>query len=502
MTSAVAETSTHSVRSLVPARMDRLPWTKFHWLVVVGLGVSWILDGLEIQIVSLIAGPLTDPRTLGLSTGQAGFLGSMYLIGEVVGALVFGRLTDKLGRKKLFIITLAVYLIGSGMGGFAWDYWSLLFCRFVAGLGIGGEYTAINSAIDEMIPSKYRGRVDIAVNGTYWGGAAIGSAIGLYLFSNHVPINWGWRIGFFIGPVLGLVIIFIRRTIPESPRWLMTHGRNDEAERTVDEIEERVKNDGVELKPVDDSKAIEVTEHPRLGFFELTKIFFGTYPKRSIYGFTMMVTQAFLYNAIFFSYALVLGVFYHVQPGSIPYYFFPFAIGNLLGPLLLGHLFDVVGRRKMILATYGGSGILLLVAAWLFNAGALSATTQTVVWSVIFFFASAGASSAYLTVSEIFPLELRGQAISYFFALAQGAGGVVAPWLFGHLIGGQNNVHAGRGPLSWGYAIGAIIMIIGGLVAWFIGVDSERQSLEDIAQPLSVRQKPEGGVTAAAEAAT
>jgi MFS family permease len=502
MTAAVAETSSHSVRSLVPARMDRLPWTHFHWLVVIGLGVSWILDGLEIQIVSLISGPLTDPQTLGLSTGQAGFLGSMYLIGEVVGALFFGRLTDKLGRKKLFIITLGIYLAGSGLGGFAWNYESLLVCRFIAGLGIGGEYTAINSAIDELIPSKYRGRVDIAVNGTYWAGAALGSAIGLFLFSSHVPIDWGWRIGFFIGPVLGLVIIFIRRTIPESPRWLMTHGRNDEAERTVDEIEERVRAEGVDLQPVDDSKAIEVTETPRLGFVELTRIFFGTYPKRSIYGFTMMVTQAFLYNAIFFSYALVLKVFYSVPQSSIPYYFFPFAIGNLLGPLLLGHLFDVVGRRKMILSTYGLSGVLLLIAAWLFNAGALTATTQTIMWSVIFFFASAGASSAYLTVSEIFPLELRGQAISYFFALSQGAGGVVAPWLFGHLIGGANNANVDRGPLAWGYVIGGVIMIAGGLVAWFIGVNSERQSLEDIAQPLSVVKRPEGGVTAAAQAAT
>jgi MFS family permease len=500
MTTATADTQKHSVRSLVPARMDRLPWTHFHWLVVIGLGVSWILDGLEIQIVSLIAGPITDPQTLGLTTGQAGFLGSMYLIGEVVGALVFGRLTDKLGRKKLFIVTLGIYLIGSGLGGFAWDYWSLLVCRFIAGLGIGGEYTAINSAIDELIPSRYRGRVDIAVNGTYWGGAAIGSAIGLYLFSNHVPITWGWRIGFFIGPVLGLVIIFIRRTIPESPRWLMTHGRNDEAERTVDEIEQRVQSEGRALNPVDESKAIEVTEEPRLGLVELTKVFFGTYPKRSIYGFSMMVTQAFLYNAIFFSYALVLGVFYKVPDSSIPYYFFPFAVGNLLGPLLLGHLFDVIGRRKMIFATYGLSGVLLLVAAWLFDAGALSAVSQTVIWSVIFFFASAGASSAYLTVSEIFPLELRGQAISYFFALSQGAGGVVAPWLFGHLIGGANNSHVHRGPLAWGYVIGAVIMIAGGLVAWFIGVNSERQSLEDIAEPLSARRMPRGGVSAEATA--
>ncbi|MGH8959750.1 MAG: MFS transporter [Jatrophihabitantaceae bacterium] len=493
---------TKPIRSLVPARMDRLPWTRFHWLVVVGLGVSWILDGLEIQIVSLISPILAKTETLALSSGQVGFLGSMYLIGEVVGALFFGRLTDKLGRKRLFIVTLAIYLIGSGLGGFSWDYWSLLFCRFVAGIGIGGEYTAINSAIDELIPSHYRGRIDIAVNGTYWGGAAIGSGLGLYLFSSHVSIDWGWRIGFFIGPVLGLIIIFIRRTIPESPRWLMTHGRNEEAERTVDQIEERVRAEGVELTPVDESKALEVSDPPRLTLLELTRVFFGQYPKRSIYGFTMMVTQAFLYNAIFFSYGLVLTVFYKVPIGHLPYYFFPFAVGNLIGPLLLGRLFDVVGRRKMILGTYGLSGVLLLISAWMFNAGMLNATTQTIFWCVIFFFASAGASSAYLTVSEIFPLELRGQAISYFFALSQGAGGVVAPWLFGHLIGGANNSHAHTGDLAIGYVIGAMIMIVGGLVAWFIGVDSERMSLEDIAKPLSVTRRPEGGVTAAAEAAS
>jgi MFS family permease len=487
------------IKSLVPVRMDRLPWTRFHWLVVVGLGVSWILDGLEIQIVSLISGPLTDPRTLHLSTGQAGFLGSMYLIGEVVGALVFGRLTDSLGRKRLFIITLAIYLVGSGLGGFAWDYWSLLACRFIAGTGIGGEYTAINSAIDELIPSHYRGRIDIAVNGTYWGGAAIGSAIGLYLFSSHVPIDWGWRIGFFIGPLLGLVIIFVRRTIPESPRWLMTHGRAEEAEATVDAIEGRVRARGVELEPVDESKALEVVQSPRIGFLELTRIFFGRYPRRSIYGFTMMVTQAFLYNAIFFSYALVLKVFYKIPAGHIPYYFFPFAVGNLLGPLILGPLFDTVGRRRMILSTYALSSILLFVSAYLFYEGTLSATTQTIFWCVIFFFASAGASSAYLTVSEIFPLELRGQAISYFFAISQGAGGVVAPWLFGHLIGGANNTHVHTGPLAIGYVIGAAVMLIGGLVAWFIGVNAERTSLEDIATPLSVVRSPEGGITGAVE---
>jgi MFS family permease len=489
------------IRSLVPARMDRLPWTRFHWLVVVGLGVSWILDGLEIQLVSLVSPVLQKPETLHLSSGQAGFLGSMYLIGEVVGALFFGRLTDSLGRKRLFIVTLAIYLVGSGLGGFAWNYASLLVCRFIAGTGIGGEYTAINSAIDELIPSHYRGRIDIAVNGTYWGGAAIGSALGLYLFSSHVPVQWGWRICFFIGPALGAVIIFLRRTIPESPRWQMTHGQAEQAERTVDDIEARVEATGVRLQPVDESKALEVTESPHLGLLELTRIFFGRYPKRSIYGFTMMVTQAFLYNAIFFSYALVLSHFYKVSPAHIPYYFFPFAVGNLLGPLVLGPLFDTIGRRRMILATYGLSSVLLFVSAFLFYNGTLSAMTQTIFWCVIFFFASAGASSAYLTVSEIFPLELRGQAISYFFALSQGAGGVVAPFLFGHLIGGANNSHVHTGPLTIGYLVGAVIMLVGGVVAWFIGVNAERQSLEDIANPLSVVRRPEGGIGGAARPA-
>jgi MFS family permease len=473
-----------SIRSLVPARLDRLPWARFHWLVIVGLGVSWILDGLEIQIVSQAG----YQSSLGLSNAEVGAVGSVYLAGEVVGALVFGRITDKLGRRKLFIVTLGIYLIASGLAGFSWDLWSLLILRFIAGTGIGGEYTAINSAIDELIPSHYRGRVDIAVNGTYWGGAALGAAANLYLLSDRVPSSVGWRIGFFIGPAIGLAIIFLRRTIPESPRWLMTHGRVDEAESTVDDIEARVEANGITLEPVPDDRALEVTPTESVSYWRMAKVFFGEYPSRSILGFTMMVTQAFLYNAIFFTYALVLQHFYGVSKANTSYYFFPFALGNLLGPLLIGHLFDTIGRRKMILFTYGVSGLLLLVSAYMFHGGYLTATTQTAFWCVIFFLASAGASSAYLTVSEIFPLELRGQAISFFFALSQGAGGVVAPFLFGHLIGGANNPHPDRTPLSWGYVIGGVIMIIGGAVAWFLGVDAERKSLEDIANPLSVIQ--------------
>jgi MFS family permease len=468
-----------TVRSLVPARLDRLPWSRFHWLVVIGLGVSWILDGLEIQVVSQ-AGYQT---TLGLSAGEVGAVGSVYLAGQVFGALFFGRITDRLGRRRLFMVTLAVYLLASGIGGLAFSLWFLLVFRFIAGMGIGGEYTAINSAIDELIPSRYRGRVDIAVNGTYWGGAALGAVANLYLLSDHLPSDLGWRIGFFLGPVIGLVVIFLRRTLPESPRWLMTHGRQAEAERTVAEIEHRTASGGRKLPPVSDRLALEITPVDRVTYLRIAKVFFRDYPSRSFLGFSMMVTQAFLYNAIFFTYALVLQHFYGVPKAQTSYYFFPFALGNLLGPLLIGHLFDTIGRRRMILFTYGVSGLLLLASAYLFQAGLLDATTQTALWCLIFFLASAGASSAYLTVSEIFPLELRGQAISFFFAISQGAGGVVAPFLFGRLIGTGDVPD--RNPLTWGYVIGAVIMIAGGVIAWCFGVDAERRSLEDIANPLS-----------------
>src|SRR5947209_2967055 len=479
MTSTAA---TQPIRSLVPARLDRLPWTRFHWRVILGLGSAWILDGLEIQIVSAVGTVLQDKGTLHLSAGEVGLLGSVYLFGEVVGALVFGRITDLVGRKRLFVLTLAVYLVASGLAAFSFSFWFLLLCRFVAGTGIGGEYTAINSAIDELIPSYYRGRTDIAVNGTYWAGAMIGAAASILLLNPHLlPIDVGWRLGFFIGPILGVFIIYLRSVLPESPRWLMTHGRVEEAERIVDEIEDEVRREGVPLEPVPESKAIEVTGRGAVSYVEIARTLLREYPSRSFLGFSMMVTQAFLYNAMFFTYSLVLAHFYHIPSNQIGYYFFPFAVGNLLGPLLLGRLFDTIGRRPMIMFTYCVSGILLAFSGVLFDQGVLTATTQTIFWCVIFFFASAGASSAYLTVSEIFPLEVRAQAISFFFAISQLAGGVAAPSIFGALIGAG----ASRGPLTIGYFFGAAIMLAGSLIAWFFGVNAERKSLEEIATPLS-----------------
>ena len=480
------------VRSLIPARMDRLPWARFHWMVVLGLGVSWILDGLEIQLVASAG----FQKTLGMSTEAVAFAGTIYLIGQVVGALTFGRLTDTWGRKRLFIITLAIYLVGSGTAGLANSVWFLYVFRFIAGLGIGGEYTAINSAIDELIPSRYRGRVDIAINGTYWAGAGLGAFASLWLLNPaYVNENWGWRIGFFIGPVMGLVIIWLRRHIPESPRWMLTHGHAAEAERIVEETEASVRAQGIELEPVPESRAILVQAKEEAPLGQLAQVFFKDYPTRTVLGITMMVTQSFLYNAIFFTYALVLQNFYGTTPSSTQYYFFPFALGNLLGPLLLGHLFDTIGRRRMIFLTYGLAGAVLAASAFLFHAGALTATTQTLFWCVAFFFASAAASAAYLTVSEIFPLEVRGQAISYFFAVSQVAG-AIAPAIYGLLIG----TGAERTPLFYGYLVGAAIMIVGGIVALVYGVDAERKGLEDIALPLSrVDAQPQPGARFAGE---
>ncbi|MEJ8284006.1 MULTISPECIES: MFS transporter [Curtobacterium] len=468
-----------AIKSLVPARMDRLPWTRFHWSVVVGLGVSWILDGLEIQIVSN-AGFQAD---LNLSTQQVTSLGTIYLVGQVVGALVFGRMSDRLGRRKLFILTLAIYLIGSGIAGLAQDFWFLAAFRFVAGLGIGGEYAAINSAIDELIPAKYRGHVDIAINGTYWGGAALGAFANIYLLDTaNFSESIGWRIGFFLGPVLGIAIIFLRRHIPESPRWLMTHGREEEAEATVTQIEEAVeKSTGKRLPDVDESKAMTVTPTDRVGFLTIARVLLKQYPTRTLVGASMMITQAFLYNAIFFTYALVLTNFFGLKTAQTSIYFFPFAIGNLLGPIILGRFFDTWGRRQMIFLTYLVSGLVLATSAFLFRADAISATVQVAFWCVSFFFASAGASSAYLTVSEIFPLELRSQAISYFFALAQ-VFGAIAPLIYGAFIGDGSS----REPLFWGYLLGSAVMIGGGVIALVFGVDAARKGLEDVTQPLSV----------------
>ena len=461
----------------IPARLDALRWSRFHWLVVLALGASWAIDGLEVTLKGAVSGVLQDPATLGLTSSEIGFAASAYLLGAVAGALVCGHLTDRYGRAKLFFVTMGIYLTGTLLTAFTWDLTTLALCRAITGFGIGGEYAAINSAIDELIPARVRGRVNLVINGSFWLGAVAGSAATLVLLDPRVlPIDLGWRLGFAIGAALGFAVLFARRFIPESPRWLAIHGYGTRAEAVVREIEARAgAHDPAALH-----ERISVRPRTHTGLAAVFDSMFRRYRTRSLLCFVLITAQAFLYNAIFFTYALVLTRFYAVPASDTGIYLLPFAVGNFLGPLLLGHLFDRIGRRVMISATYAASAVLLLVTGGLFVQSALSALGQTAMWSVIFFFASAAASAAYLTASEVFPIELRALAIAVFYALGTAAGGVAAPWLFGALIGTGERI-----AVFWGYALGAALMLIAAGVEWKIGVNAERRSLESVATPLS-----------------
>src|SRR6184192_765124 len=469
-----------TIESYVPARLDRMPWSRWHWLIVVSLGATWILDGLEVTLAGSLGGILTRRETLGLTDTEVGAAATCYLAGAVIGALLFGYGTDRFGRKKLFFITVAVYLIGTALSGFSWNFASYAFFRALTGAGIGGEYAAINSAIDELIPARVRGRVDLMINGSYWLGAALGAGATVVLLDpRRLPIWLGWRCAFGIGATLGLVIIFFRRWIPESPRWLMIHGRNVEAEQIVTEVENKMAS-SPQMLPAHNAPPTRIRTRTHTPWHEIWNAIVHEHRRRSFLGFVLMLTQAFFYNAIFFTYALVLIRFYSVPEKSVGGYLLLFALGNVLGPLLLGHLFDTIGRKKMIAATYGLAGILLALTGWLFHAGLLTAQTQTLAWTVIFFIASAAASSAYLTVSEIFPLEIRAVAIAIFYASGTLAGGVGAPLLFRWIIG-TGSITA----LFTGYLLAAALMIFGAITEAWIGVPAERLPLEHVAAPLS-----------------
>jgi MFS family permease len=468
-----------TIETDIPARLDRLPWSRFHLLIVVALGITWVLDGLEVTIVGSIGPMLQDRRALGLTPQAIGALASAYIAGAVAGALVFGWLTDRFGRRVIFYITLGLYIVGVLASACAWSAVSLGVFRVITGLGIGGEYAAINSAIDELIPARLRGRIGLIVNGSYWGGAAIGAAASLLLLGGRfVSPGIGWRLGFAVGGVLGLGVLLLRGFVPESPRWLVTHGRVEQAEKTVREVEARVEHSGGGRLPPPHGK---LTVHPRkvFGFGLILKAMLGKYRARALLVLTLMVAQAFLFNAVFFTYGLVLSSAYHVPRDQVGLFILPLALGNLMGPVLLGHFFDTIGRRKMIAGTYAVAGLLLAGTAWGFHAGIFTAWTQTAAWIAIFFFASAAASSAYLTVSEIFPLETRALAIALFYALGTLIGGVAAPLLFGQLIG------AGVRAVAWGYAGAALLMLIAAVTEARIGIDAEGKSLEEIAEPLS-----------------
>jgi MFS family permease len=468
------------VETAIPARLDRLAWGRFHTLIVIALGITWILDGLEVTLAGAVAGALKESPVLRLSNAEVGLASSFYLAGAVLGALLFGWLTDRLGRKRLFFITLTVYLVATAATAFAWDFPSFALFRFLTGAGIGGEYTAIASTIQEFVPARYRGWTDLVINGSFWIGAALGATGSIVLLDpTLLPPDYGWRAAFFIGSVLGLFILLMRAWIPESPRWLMTHGHAERAHVILDRIEDGHRRRGHHL-PDEELPTFRLHARRFTPLREVWQALFRVHRRRTLVGLSLMVAQAFFYNAIFFTYALVLTDFYGVGADQVGWYLLPFALGNFLGPLLLGRLFDTIGRRVMIAITYALSGLLLALTGALFAADVLSATAQTAAWTVIFFFASAAASSAYLTVSETFPLEIRALAIAFFYAVGTGIGGVGAPWLFGVLIDTGSRLS-----LFGGYLLGASLMLAAGLIALRFGVDAERKPLEAVATPLS-----------------
>ncbi|MBN9561427.1 MAG: MFS transporter [Alphaproteobacteria bacterium] len=465
----------------VPARLDRLPWARFHWLVVGALGITWILDGLEVTLVGSLSGAIAESPTLRLSGGQIGIAASAYLTGAVIGALFFGWLTDRLGRKKLFTVTVLIYLLATVATGLSWSFWSFALFRFITGAGIGGEYAAVNATIQELIPARRRGFTDLCINGSFWLGAAFGAIGALVVLDPAVmPPEIGWRAAFIIGGVIGFIILFLRRFIPESPRWLMTHGYPDEAAKVVSAIEARVEHEtGKKLPPVPEQH-LTLRSDIHEWFGPAVHALFSLYLKRTILGTALMAAQAFCYNAVLFTYALILTTFYDIPSGKVGWFMLPFALGNFAGPLLLGRLFDSLGRKTMITATYALSGVLMAGTGWLFAAGVLDAVQQTAAWTVIFFFASAAASSAYLTVGESFPLEVRAVAISLFYAFGIAVGGIAGPALFGALI-----ETGSRHEILWGYVLGGVLMVIAAGFEAVLGINAERRSLEDVAPPLS-----------------
>lgn len=469
------ETAPHGVESDLPTRLDRLPFGRWHTRIVVSLGITWVLDGLEVTIVGALGSALERPDALGLTSAQVGLAGTSYLAGAITGALVFGHLSDRLGRKQLFLVTLALYVAAAIGTACAWSFASFAIFRALTGAAIGGEYAAINSAIDELLPARVRGAADLGINGSYWLGTLAGALLTAYLLDpRHVPVAIGWRLAFGLGALLAVAIVLVRKNVPESPRWLLLEGRAAEAEAIVAAAESEARAAGHAL--AGDAPKVYVSLPRERGLRGALRVVVLRYPRRAVLGLVLMLAQAFFYNAIFFSYALLLTRFFGVAPERVGHYLVPFAIGNFLGPLVLGRLFDRVGRKTMIVATYAISGVLLVATGLAFRAGMFTATTQTAAWCVVFFFGSAAASSAYLTVSELFPVEHRAMAIALFYAAGTLAGGLGAPALFGWLI-----ARGDPAEVFHGYALGGALMLVAAVVAYFLAVPAEGKSLEALA---------------------
>jgi MFS family permease len=477
------EIETGTIRTTIPERLDRLPWSRFHWLIIIGLGTAWILDGLEVNVVGSISGRIAEHGAgVGISKGDlSGWAASLYILGACVGAIIFGQLTDRFGRKKLFMITLSIYLLGTLLTALSFSTGWFFAVRFITGMGIGGEYSAINSAIDELIPKNHRGRVDVSINGSYWLGGIGGSLLAVLMLNTNIfPTDLGWRLSFVLGAVIGLAVLLVRRNVPESPRWLFIHGREEEAEKIVGEIEKTVEAQTGEPLPEPQEEPLTVRQRRTIPLLTIIRSVVTMYPRRTVLGLALFVGQAFLYNSILFGFANLLSLYFHTPSGNVPYYLAVFAVGNFAGALLLSPLFDTIGRKPMIAGTYLLSGVLLLVTGFLFKEHQLDDISFTACVCVVFFFASAGASAAYLTVSEVFPMETRALCIAVFYAVGTAIGGVIGPQVFSRLINTEsyNQVFLALG-------LGAAMMIIGGVAELIFGINAERRSLEDIAKPLT-----------------
>ncbi len=478
-----SDIQTGTIRTTIPERLDRLPWSRFHWLIVIGLGTAWILDGLEVNVVGSISGRIAEPGAgVGISKADlSGWAASLYILGACFGAIIFGQLTDRFGRKRLFMVTLSIYLVGTLLTSLSFSTGWFFVVRFITGMGIGGEYSAINSAIDELIPKNHRGRVDVSINGSYWLGGIGGSLLAVLMLNTSIfPTNLGWRLSFVLGAVIGLAVLLVRRNVPESPRWLFIHGREEEAEKIVKGIEERVERETGEVLPEPEGEPLTIRQRRTIPLGTIVRSVVTMYPRRTVLGLSLFIGQAFLYNSILFGFANLLSLYFHTPSGSVPYYLAVFAVGNFAGALLLSPLFDIVGRKPMIAGTYLLSGVLLIVTGLLFKEHQLDDISFTACACVVFFFASAGASAAYLTVSEVFPMETRALCIAVFYAVGTGIGGVIGPQVFSRLINTEsyNQVFLALG-------LGAVMMIIGGIAELVFGINAERRSLEDIAKPLT-----------------
>jgi MFS family permease len=473
---------TGTITTQVPARLDRLPWSRFHWRVVIGLGGVWVLDGLEVTMVGNVSSRLTERGSgIGLSPSDIGLAAAFYIAGACLGALFFGHLTDRFGRRNLFILTLAVYLTATVATAFAFAPWYFFIARFFTGSGIGGEYAAINSAIDELIPARVRGRVDLIINGTYWLGSAAGAAGALVLLdTSNFPTNIGWRLAFGIGAFFGIFVLLVRRNVPESPRWLFIHGRDEEADRIVEAVESDVERETGRPLPEPQGRPLRIRQRQTISFIEIAKVAFTLYPRRAVLGLALFIGQAFLYNGVTFNLGTLLSGFYAIPSATVPLFYILWALSNFLGPLLLGRLFDTVGRKPMITLSYIGSAVVALVLAVVFVTQAGGVWAFIGVLAAAFFLASAGASAAYLTVSEIFPMETRALAIAFFYAIGTALGGITGPLLFAQLINSGE-----RSEVVWSFLIGAAVMAIAGLVELWLGVAAEQRPLEELALPLT-----------------